>query len=411
MTNIKNNHYTPLIPEEAAMALVREWSLRERNGDKNARQWAAQELNAFLVETADGTYTLKSQIKDDSSETMHTTHGALREAREKFAEPSQLRGRKNIAILDICSGLGVNAAAALENLKDPIQGWKMEHLVLDMVEISWETLAATLIIPRISEYHDIIRKAVENYLVEHGLLSFSWEEKEIPLSVDIQVHCKDARKLVAEIPENTEYDAVFLDPFSPARSPELYTNEFLSKLANLLKNDGVIITYTSAAPVRYALLNAGLEIGEGPVLGRSGGTIASPSRDRITKPLKAADERMVALSDAGIPYRDPDLNALTEDILNNRHKERMEVRGESKLASTVKTPVYLVSDMGYERQKRRVLKHLQKFNINSLNDSKARFLVCPQFPQCICHCHQERPATSRGRIKEMEKRMEIISHL
>ena len=54
MTNIKNNHYTPLIPEEAAMALVREWSLRERNGDKNARQWAAQELNAFLVETLEG---------------------------------------------------------------------------------------------------------------------------------------------------------------------------------------------------------------------------------------------------------------------------------------------------------------------------------------------------------------------
>jgi hypothetical protein len=89
----------------------------------------------------------------------------------------------------------------------------------------------------------------------------------------------------------------------------------------------------------------------------------------------------------------------------------MEVRGESKLASTVKTPVYLVSDVGEERQKRRVLKHLQKFNINSLNDSKSRFLVCPQFPQCICHCNLERPATSRGRIKEMEKRMEIISHL
>jgi tRNA U34 5-methylaminomethyl-2-thiouridine-forming methyltransferase MnmC len=301
MTNIKNNHYTPLIPEEAAMALVREWSLRERNGDKNARQLAAQELKAFLVETADGTYTLKSEIKDDSSETMHTTHGALREAREKFAEPSQLRGRKNIAILDICSGLGVNAAAALENLKDPIQGWKMEHLVLDMVEISWETLAATLIIPRISEYHDIIRKAVENYLVDHGLLAFSREEKKYPHLWIFGCTVRMPGKWWLKFQKLRSMMRYFWIPSARPDHLSFYTNEFLSKLANLLKNDGVILTYTSAAPVRYALLNAGLEIGEGPVLGRSGGTIASPSRNRITKPLKAADERMVPFLMRGYP--------------------------------------------------------------------------------------------------------------
>ena len=78
------------------------------------------------------------------------------------------------------------------------------------------------------------------------------------------------------------------------------------------------------------------------------------------------------------------------------------------MASTVKTPIFLASDGGDARQKRRVLKHLEKFGITDLNSLKSRFLVCPQFSDCICNCDHGRPSTSRARIKEMENRLEII---
>jgi len=409
--NQQNTVYTPLTPQEEVMHLIREWYSKEKQGDKNARQWAANRIRDFLVETDDGTYTLKSQKRGDLTETMHTTHGALTEARLKFAEPAGLRGNKSIAILDICSGLGLNAGATMDNLMDSesmmFEG--LEFLEIDLVEISWETLAAALIIPNPSKSHQIIKKAIENYLIHHGLLIFPAEEKEIPCNVDIRVHCEDARKMIMKIPENQRYDAVFLDPFSPSRSPELYSKEFLSRVRTLLKEDGIILTYTSAAPVRSALLDAGLEVGEGPAMGRSGGTIASPTQKRIPKSLGDNDERMIALSDAGIPYRDPDLNLSAEKIIENRQVERMALRGVTKMASTVKTPIYLASDGGVSRQKRRVLKHLEKFGITDLNSSKSRFLVCPQFSYCICHCGLGKPSTSRARIKDMEKRLEIVS--
>ncbi len=416
MEKIQNSFYTPLTPEEEAMNIVRKWSLKEKKGDRNARDWATFKIKDFLVETADSSFTLQSQKINGSIETMHTTHGAFREAREKFAQPACIHGKKKVAILDICSGLGINAAAALEQIMNPLLEGEVEYLEMDLVEISWEVLAASLIIPNPSKSgsYPVIKKAIENYLINKGLLSFQGEETEIPDNVTIRVHCEDARKVVVEIPENQVYDAVFLDPFSPTKSPELYSKEFLAKVSSLLKEDGVILTYTSAAPVRYALLNAGLEIGEGPALGRSGGTMASPSPHKITKPLGSADERMIALSDAGIPYRDPELNLSAYEIIENRHLERIAARGNSKIASTVKTPVYLANDLDDERNlydetiKRRVLKHLESFSIDDLNSLKSRFLVCPQFSNCICCCGQEGPSTSRARIKEMEKRLKMV---
>ncbi|EKF86494.1 MnmC family methyltransferase [Methanobacterium formicicum] len=449
MENNKNSFYTPLTPEERAMDIVREWSLKENKGDKNARKWAKSKIKDYLVETSDGTYTLQSEEINESRETMHTTHGAFREAREKFAKPANLRDKKNIAILDICSGLGVNAAAALEQVLDLLGEGKIEQVKMDLVEISWEVLAATLLIPDPSkdnpskdnpskdnpskdnpskdnpskdnpskdnpsnphsiEAYRIIRKAIENYLITSGVLSFSHEMKEIPSSVDIRLHCEDARKMIMELPETQCYDAVFLDPFSPHKSPELYSQEFLAKLGNSLKKEGVILTYTSAAPVRYALIDTGLEIGEGPALGRSGGTIASFTLNRIPKSLNQSDERMIALSDAGIPFRDPDLNSSTDEIIEKRQLERMALRGHYKMASTVKSPVYLASDLEDMKIKRRVLKHLEKFNINELNSLKARYLVCPQFSNCICCCGQKGNSSSRERIKEMEKRLKIVA--
>ena len=401
--------YDPLTPEEEVLSLIREWFEKEKKGDITARKCASQEIKKYLVKTADGTYTLHSNKHINSSETMHTSLGAYSESKEKFVNPAGLQGKKKLSILDICSGLGFNSAAALETIGDSKQNEEVEDIAIDIVEISPETLAASLIIPSPSQSHGIIKKAIENFLISHGYLKFPHEDEEIPAHVHLSVYCEDARKMVLEIPAQQKYDALFLDPFSPAKSPELYSQEFLAKLGSLLKRHGVILTYTSAAPVRYALIDAGLEVGEGPAMGRSGGTIASYDLNKISKTLSQKDERMIALSDAGIPYRDPELTDSGNVISQRRQEERIALRDKYKMASTVKTPVYLVSDLDDRRIKRRVFKHLEKFNINDLNSLKSRFLVCPQFSNCICCCGQEGLSTSRESIKEMEKRLKIVA--
>ncbi|NYB52445.1 MAG: hypothetical protein HVN35_07810 [Methanobacteriaceae archaeon] len=408
MKNNKNySSYRPLTPEKAVISLVREWFKNEKEGDMKARERAQLEIKKYLFETSDGSYTLQSDDLGDSRETMHTAYGAYSEAKEKFVNPACLGGKKKVAILDICSGLGINSAAALDYILDSKVNIKVDEIKIDMVEISIETIAASLLIPSPSESHLIIKKAIETFLIDNHYLEFSHEDKKIPEFLNIQIHCTDAREMVQDIPRG-KYDAIFLDPFSPAKSPELYTLEFLSILSSLLKDDGLILTYTAAAPVRYALIACGLEVGEGPAMNRSGGTIASRDVNKISKPLSSHDERMIALSDAGIPYRDNKLTDSSNMILERRKKDRIHARGNFKMASTVKTPIYLAQSLEEERTKRRVLNHLADLNISDINSQKAKFLVCPQFSSCICNCKQGRSKGSSARVKEMERRLKLI---
>jgi len=399
---MKKKIYHPITAEENVLNIAKEWFESERKGNSRSRDKTQTLLKNFLLETADGTFTLLSSEGINGSETMHTFHGALYEAQEKFFGPANLQGKEEISILDICSGLGYNTAAVLEGLKEV-----RTKIKIDMVEISLETLAVTMLLPSPLKSHKIVQQVIEEKLINEGYLVFEGEKMEIPSNLEVKIHCKDARDFIKGIKNHDHklYDAVFLDPFSPGKTPELYSQEFFQLLSGLIKKNGLILTYTSAAPVRSALIKAGFQIGEGPSLGRRGGTIASPSISMISKPLSMDDERMIALSDAGIPFRDPGLNSSAEEIFERRALERKTARGYYKLASTVKTPVYLNREIKNHSLKRRVLEHLEQLGIMGLDSSITRYLVCPQFSECICHCGQGKTRGSRDRIKDMSNRL------
>ena len=89
------------------------------------------------------------------------------------------------------------------------------------------------------------------------------------------------------------------------------------------------------------MINAGLYIGEGPVVKRSGGTIASRSQTLIDTPLSFSDEKVIALSDVGVPFMDPDLSDDYQTIIERRQSIRSKVRGVSMFPSSSKLPRYL----------------------------------------------------------------------
>lgn len=395
------NDYQALTAIDGAIKLVRECFAEEKKGNREARNKTKNFLKEYFIETADGSYTLKSNNVNDKSETMHTHHGAITESMEKFVKPANLEGKKEVKILDICSGLGYNAASCIEFLDENVD------IEIDMIEISKETLASSLFIENPINSYGIIKNAVENTLYNNGTLGFRFNKEEIPDRITINIYLSDARYVIKEI--DKKYDAVFLDPFSPLKSPELYTLEFFLILKNLLKDNGFVLTYTSAAPVRSAMVHAGLYVGEGPLFGRkSGGTVASKVPEVIEKSLSDNDERMIALSDAGIPFRDPELNESSDEIRRKREDERKSVRGIKKFASTVKTPVYLGKDVNDPRLERRLLRNINALGIHDLKSKKAQYIICPQFDQCICGCRVPKLDNSYSRINEMAARLSKV---
>ncbi len=63
-------------------------------------------------------------------------------------------------------------------------------------------------------------------------------------------------------------DAWFLDGFSPAKNPELWSDELLAEVARHTAPGGTFATYTAAGHVRRALSDAGFTVTRQPGFGR-----------------------------------------------------------------------------------------------------------------------------------------------
>ncbi len=351
--------------------LIHEIFELEADGHKDVRDLFKDEIIGFLIKTEDGSYTLASDKRNEESETLHSTFGARTEAFKKFVIPSKLLEKAEnssiIKVLDICSGVGYNVSALLDYLKDVDV-----EIEIDMVESSLETLATTLFIPDICESHKYVKKAIETYLIEKEYLRFNKVLSTIPSNVKINIHVCDARDYIKNCDEK-EYDAVFLDPFSPAKCPELYTVDFFARMKEFLTPTALILTYTAASPVRSAFVDVGLHVGEGPRVHRSGGTIASRTPDLIETPLSFSDVKVIALSDVGIPYIDPYLNDDYKTIIGRRQNQRKLSRGKTTFPSSSKLPRYLGLDPNVIEDtnlRNKLVSYVQEMGFSSLNDER-----------------------------------------
>ena len=359
--------------------------------------------NDYFVLTDDGSYSINSKEINHKIETLHTSTGAISESFEKFIRPMKFDYSKDIAILDICAGLGYNSSAAIADfLKN-----SKTNLTIDMVEISKATLACGLLVPSPIREHDITKKAIEDELIAQDYAALSLQNTEIPDNITINVFIEDARQTVQKLKDNS-YDAIFLDPFSQNMAPELFSLEFFREFRRVIKDDGIIATYTSAAPIRDGFIEAGFYIGLGPIFGRKqGGTLASPNPIMLDYSLPKNDEIRIALSDVGIPFRDPGLNNTSEYILDSRTEERHEARHNTKISSAVKTPIFLGDEMDDEKLKRRVERNLAKMNIPSTTSPEALYIVEVEDNY---NEKQDEKNNSTTRILEMKKRLKKVKN-
>jgi radical SAM protein (TIGR01212 family) len=266
---------------------------------------AGQRLEAsstLPVITADGSVTFFSE---DWKEHYHDRAGARLEAEKKFVEPSGLHlklNTLNLELLDICFGLGNNSLAALcaaegaqHNLD--ITALEMDKRVVRAAAENFKTLNTD----------PINWKKVLSELLQHSTF-------HLPLST-ISLHWGDARRLIQNL-EDRAFDIVFHDPFSSQHCPELWTVEFFQQLHRVMKPGGVLLTYSSALPVRGAMREAGFVIGEThPGHQMGDGTIAAKQESALKVPMVGKlDMRR------SIPYRDEHLCATSKAILRNRQE-------------------------------------------------------------------------------------------
>ena len=232
------------------------------------------------VLTTDGSWTLAHPLH---GETCHSRAGAWEQARERYARPCRLAERARaparpevLRVLDVGTGLGLNIAAALEALSG--SGTRLSVVTL---ERDPSVIRAGCALFERAEgprgpwepFHACVRAALGRALLEPAAEVALGEEGKLRLLLG------DARETIASLAERA-FDAVFLDPFSPAREPDLWEEDFLCALARRVASGGWLSTYSAATRVRSSLARAGLKVGRGPRVGQKNeGTLASPTED------------------------------------------------------------------------------------------------------------------------------------
>ncbi|MEA3378330.1 MAG: MnmC family methyltransferase [Nanoarchaeota archaeon] len=195
-----------------------------------------------LVQTKDGSYTFYS---NKYGETYHSISGALEESFKKYVEPCKIKDGDKI--LDICFGLGYNSLAAIHSVKN------LQIIALENDSKILNKIQKICMDNKLKEDFEKIKFAAKNLYYQN--------EK-----IKIKILLGDARKNIKKIKER--FDAVFLDPFSPLKCPELWTKEFFIDIFKIMKIGGILATYSCAKNIRKNLNEAGFEIHDGPCVGR-----------------------------------------------------------------------------------------------------------------------------------------------
>lgn len=159
--------------------------------------------------------------------------------------------------------------------------------------------------------------------------------------INFELKNDDARIII--IADENQYNIIFLDAFSPSKCPCLWSYDFFKLLYEHLEPDGVILTYSTSAIVRSAMIEAKLYVGyiysvrEKKVIG----TIASKDKTNIKYPLSDYDLGLIKTK-AGIFYRDKNLTASNEAILEKRN---MEVKSSKRFSSSKYKKHYKQEDL------------------------------------------------------------------
>jgi tRNA U34 5-methylaminomethyl-2-thiouridine-forming methyltransferase MnmC len=244
--------------------------------------------------TDDGSWTMRH---GPSGATCHSTAGAWTQARERYAGPCRLaelgEQRGVVHLLDIGTGIGLNLAAALDELEPGHARLEVLSLELDPAAIEAGLALGPWPAPvdaALERVRPALARAVrarDGERVEFASRGALASCGELASRGGLRLWLGDARERAAELGRE-RFDAVFLDPFAPRDAPDLWEAPFLAQVARAMAPHAILSTYSASLEVRARLAAAGLRIGLGPRVGRKAqGTLAS-----FTAPLPELHPRL-----------------------------------------------------------------------------------------------------------------------
>ena len=209
--------------------------------------------SARVERTPDGT-PFSSEFQD----IYHSERGGLAQARHVFLAgnglPERWRGRASFTIVETGFGLGLNFLAAWDAWRsDPSRPSRLHFISVESRPVATDDLAAAL--APFAELEGLAKALVRQWpppLAGFHRLHFDGGDVILTLLLG------DARAMLPQLVARA--DALFLDGFSPAKNPGMWSPEVVRELARIALPGATLATWTVAGGVRAALVDAGFSI-------------------------------------------------------------------------------------------------------------------------------------------------------
>jgi tRNA U34 5-methylaminomethyl-2-thiouridine-forming methyltransferase MnmC len=177
--------------------------------------------------------------------------GGLAETRHVFLDgnelPARLRPGFHVAELGFGTGLNCLALAAVATV--PVRMTSFEAFPMSRAQLEQAHMAFPALAPLAAQLRD------------------GWGGAQIRVGqVTLDLVLGDVRQTLPEW--EGQADAWFLDGFSPAKNPEMWSDDLMAAVGAHTVRGGTFATYTAAGHVRRALAAAGFAVRRLPGFGR-----------------------------------------------------------------------------------------------------------------------------------------------
>ncbi|MDR1055166.1 MAG: tRNA (5-methylaminomethyl-2-thiouridine)(34)-methyltransferase MnmD [Prevotellaceae bacterium] len=197
-----------------------------------------------LLTTGDGSHTL---FVPELNEHYHSTSGAFQESIHVYINEGFNFVQKHfIRILEIGFGTGLNALLTLnESIRQNKKVYYESIEAYPLAEDLWRSL----------NYNSILADNGEGYFPV--LHTADWG---IETPVTNLFTLKKINTLLDKYVSGQKFDLVYFDAFAPDVQPEMWTQAIFEKMAELMDENGILVTYSAKGTVKQNLRNAGFAI-------------------------------------------------------------------------------------------------------------------------------------------------------
>lgn len=200
-----------------------------------------------IITTADGSHSL---FNEELNETYHSVHGAIQESLHVFIKSGltyfiEKFNPASISILEVGFGTGLNALLTLQATQQ------------STLFVHYKTLEA---FPLQDDVWSQLNYADIDQWKKHfnSLHQIAWEEQHRLLpNFQFQKH---HIKLQDAVIQPSSCDIIFFDAFAPNKQPELWEMESLKKVIDVLRPNGVFVTYCAKGQLKRDLKSLGLTV-------------------------------------------------------------------------------------------------------------------------------------------------------